>query len=198
MAAPEKPATDPGLPLPRRRPATEAEAKALASVTRVRILRLTLHRALTNREIADVLGRNPGSVLHHVRTLVDQGFLQALEPRRGTRGAREVPYRATGKSWLLEVPHGGPVLLETFLQELAAVPAEQVEMARLGLRLTPEEVTELRDRMTALLEDFRTRQAGPRSVREAEDWSVFVAMHPDVAESARGRAGGAADRGVSG
>lgn len=188
----------PGQALPRRRPATEAEAKALASVTRVRILRLTLHRALTNREIAEALGRNPGSVLHHVRTLVDQGFLQALEPRRGTRGAREVPYRATGKSWLLEVPHGGPVLLDTFLQELTAVPADQVEMARLGLRLSPEEVTELRDRMTALLEEFRLRQPGPRAEREGEDWSVFVAIHPDVADAGRDRdRGGAPEREVS-
>lgn len=182
MAPAEQLPLEPGPGLPRRRPATEAEAKALASVTRVRILRLTLHRALTNRQIAEALGRNPGSVLHHVRTLADHGFLQPLEPRRGTRGAREVPYRATGKSWLLEVPHGGPVLLDTFLQELAQVPTEQVEMARLGLRLSPAEVTELRDRMAALLEEFRARQPGPEAEREGEDWSVFVAMHPDVSE----------------
>ncbi|WP_153395432.1 ArsR/SmtB family transcription factor [Ornithinicoccus halotolerans] len=180
MAPAAWPTPDSGPVGPSRRAATEAEAKALASVTRVRILRLTLHRALTNRQLAEALGRNPGSVLHHVRTLVDQGFLQPLEPRRGTRGAREVPYRATGKSWLLEVPHGAPVLLETFLQELAAVPEHQVDMARLGLRLRPEEVTELRERMTALLEEFRLRQPAGQAERDGEDWSVFVAIHPDV------------------
>ncbi len=98
-----------------RRPATEAEARALASVTRLRILRLCLSDALTNKEIAARLGRNPATVLHHVRTLVDTGFLVADPARRGTRGSREVPYRATGKSWLMDVddrppPSRDPVL----------------------------------------------------------------------------------------
>ena len=62
-----------GLPeeAPQRRPATDAEARALASGLRLRILRLTLDEALTNKEIAERVGRNPASVLHHVRTLVD-------------------------------------------------------------------------------------------------------------------------------
>ena len=60
-----------------RRAATDAEARALASGLRLRILRLTLDEALTNKEIADALDRNPASVLHHVRTLVDNGFLRA-------------------------------------------------------------------------------------------------------------------------
>ena len=33
-----------------------------------------------------------------MRRLVDTGFLAALPVRRGTRGAREIPYEATGKS----------------------------------------------------------------------------------------------------
>lgn len=168
-------------PATERRAATEAEAKALASVTRVRILRLTLHEPLTNREIADQLGRNPGSVLHHVRTLVDTGFLQAQEPRRGTRGSREVPYRATRKSWSLDVPHGSHVLLQTFLAEVEQAPAEQVEMSRLGLRLNNHEFAEFRDRMADLLDEFARRDDSP----EGKDWSVFVALHPEVSGSAR-------------
>ena len=58
-----------------RRPATEAEAKALASPLRLRILRLCLDQALTNKQLAGRLGRDPGTVLHHVRTLVATGFL---------------------------------------------------------------------------------------------------------------------------
>ena len=41
---------------------------------------------LTNREIAERLDRNPATVLHHVRTLVDRGFLAREPTRRGTRG----------------------------------------------------------------------------------------------------------------
>ena len=82
-----------------RRPADEAEAKALASPLRLRILRVALHEPRTNKEIAEALGRNPASVLHHVRTLVDTGFLVEQPRRRGQRGSRELPYLASGKSF---------------------------------------------------------------------------------------------------
>src|SRR5215475_4607877 len=100
-----------------RRPATEAEARALASGIRMRILRLCLDRALTNKEIAALLEANPATTLHHVRTLVATGFLEAQPERRGTRGAREVPYLATGKSWVMdmseiEVPGQGQATID--------------------------------------------------------------------------------------
>lgn len=167
-----------GLPeeVPARRPATDAEARALASGLRLQILRLTLDEALTNKEIAERLDKNPATVLHHVRTLVDTGFLHAEPVRRGTRGSREVPYRATGKSWALEVPSAGRAVLDAFLAEAGKVPASELETTRLGLRLTADEVTELRSRLQELLDDF----AGRPTSSEATPWSVFVAMHPDA------------------
>ena len=60
-----------------RRDATEAEAKTLASSIRIRILRLCLDEALSNREIAEATGLNPATSLHHVRMLADTGFLEA-------------------------------------------------------------------------------------------------------------------------
>src|SRR3954447_23809670 len=133
-----------------RRSATDAEARALASAVRLRILRLCLHEALTNKEIAARLGRNPATVLHHVRRLVRTGFLTADEERRGARGAREVPYRATGKSWRVEVVDemqgraNTAALVEAFIDDARRVGAENVEAARLGLRLTPDEHEELK------------------------------------------------------
>ena len=97
-----------------------AEARALASPLRLRILRICLHEPHTNKEIAQSLGMNPGSTLHHVRTLVRTGFLQAGEPRRGKRGAREVPYLATKRSWDTPVPGIGPILIQTFGSKLPA------------------------------------------------------------------------------
>ena len=167
-----------GLPeeVPQRRLATDAEARALASSLRLQILRLTLDEALTNKEIAERLDRNPASVLHHVRTLVDTGFLRAEPVRRGARGSREVPYRATGKSWQLEVPNVGRAVLAAFLAEAEQVPAGALATSRLGLRLTPEEVEELGQRLHALFEEYHRRPASP----DAEPWSVFFAMHPDA------------------
>jgi DNA-binding MarR family transcriptional regulator len=134
-----------------------------------------LHEPRTNKEIAQLLGRDPATVLHHVRTLVRTGFLVAVEQRRGTRGAREVPYRATGKSWQLSTPAQDRAMLDTFLEELALVRGEEVDSARLGLRLSPKDWTEFRDRLRTLLDEFAQRPSDPT----ATAWSVFLAMHPD-------------------
>lgn len=167
---------DDARPAVERRPATDAEARALASELRLRILRMCLDEALTNREIAEALGKNPATVLHHVRTLTDTGFLTAQEIRRGRRGAREIPYRATGKSWHLDSPSSTNQLLGAFLAEIGQVRPEEHNLARLGLRLPPEEMVEFRERLGALLDEFAERPRDPG----AEPWSVFVAMHPDV------------------
>lgn len=165
---------------PRRRPATDAEARALASSVRLRILRLCLSEALTNKEIAARLDRNPATVLHHVRTLVDTGFLAAQPVRRGTRGSREVPYRATGKSWLMDgagnpAPGRDPALA-AFLEEVTAVGEDHLESNRLGLRLPPAQLQEFRDRLQALLDEYAARPHDPAAPR----WSLYLGMHPEA------------------
>lgn len=162
-----------------RRAATAEEARAIASPLRLRILRLCLDQPLTNKQIADALDRDPASVLHHVRTLVRTGFLVAEGERRGTRGAREVPYRATGKSWTMEVTdpeqdrRQGIALVEAFFEDALRVGLDAVSSTRLGLRLTPEEHEELASRLAELFEEFKGRQS------EGEPWSLFFALHRD-------------------
>ena len=53
-----------------RRDATDAEAKALASSVRIRILRLCLDEELSNREIAELMGVSEKSVKLHLTNLV--------------------------------------------------------------------------------------------------------------------------------
>jgi DNA-binding MarR family transcriptional regulator len=158
-----------------RRKATDEEARALASSLRLRILRICLGEARTNKEIADTLGRDPATVLHHIRTLVRTGFLESQDERRGTRGAREIPYLATKKSWRLSAPAHDRALLDTFLEEIALVPAAEVDTTRLGLRLAPAEMDEFRTRLHSLLEEFADRPDDP----SAPAWSTFVVLHPD-------------------
>ena len=162
-----------------RRPATEEEARTLASPLRLRILRLCLDVSLTNKEIAERLGRDPASVLYHVRRLVRTGFLVAEQERRGARGARQVPYRSTGKSWTLSIGESEDprlattTLVEAFVQDATRIGFEKVDSTRMGLRLTPEEYDELSRRMHELVEEFRLRGS------TGAPWSLFIGLHPD-------------------
>lgn len=159
-----------------RRPATDAERRALASTTRLRILRICLDDPQTNREIAQRLNSNPATVLHHVRTLVATGFLVALPARRGTRGAREVPYLATGKSWFMDVgPMPRDVLLATFLEEVSVVGETNLDSSRIGLRLPEDEWNTFQERLHTLLDEYARRPSTPHARR----WSVYIGMHPE-------------------
>ena len=158
-----------------REPATDEEAKALASSLRLRILRICLGEAHTNKEIAEILGRDPASTLHHIRTLVRTGFLSPQPERRGARGAREIPYLATGKSWRVSAPAMNRLLLDTFLQELALVEGAEMDLARLGLRLSPADFADFRDRLLNLLDEATKLPEDP----SAPAWSLFLALHPD-------------------
>jgi DNA-binding MarR family transcriptional regulator len=155
--------------------ATDEEAKALASALRLRILRICLGEGHTNKEIAEILGRDPASILHHIRTLVRTGFLQPQPERRGARGAREIPYLATRKSWQISAPAIDRSMLAAFLEELALVPHGELEVARLGLRLAPADLANFRDRLLQLLNEVSELPDDP----SAPAWSLFYVLHPD-------------------
>ena len=162
-----------------RRPATAAEAKALAHPLRMRILRLCLDQALTNKQLAEWLGKDPGTVLHHVRTLVATGFLVPDEVRQGAKGALEKPYRATGRSWNLSleespVPVDAEAMLEAFQAELAeAGPGAASGFNRLALTLNKASREELESRVLAILDEFVTRPPDP----DGEPYGLLFAMH---------------------
>ena len=153
----------------KRRPATPEEARALANPLRMRILRLCLDEALTNKQLAERLGRDPGTVLHHVRTLVATGFLVPEEVRQGEKGALEKPYRATGMSWTLSLD-----MLEAFTAELEeAGPDAATGFSRLALTLNKASQEELQRRVLAILDEYVDRPADP----DGEPLGLFFAMH---------------------
>jgi DNA-binding transcriptional ArsR family regulator len=157
-------------------PVAQARIRALSSPTRLRILRLCAFESRTNKELAELLDLNPGTMLHHVRTLVQTGFLVAEPDRVGAQGAREVPYRATGLSWRTPVPGGSLVMVETFLQQIAGLPPDDVNTTWLGLKLTDEHKAELERRMLELAQEFKER--GPDA--DGKPYSLFTALHPDL------------------
>ncbi len=166
-------------PAPARRPATAAELETLGSAVRLRILRLTHLRPLSNKEIAERLGKDPATTLHHVRKLVDAGFLVADPPRRGNRGAREIPYRSSGLTWGLEVPDGGVELSEAMLQaylgEVSDAGLASLTQTRLVVQLAADDRAELLDRVKELFEEYVHRPHEPGAERTA----IYLSWYPE-------------------
>lgn len=145
----------------KRREATALEAKALGNPLRLRILRLCAESELTNKQLADRLGRDPGTVLHHVRQLAEAGLLEQTSVRTGDSGALEKPYRSTGVSWWLdgplasEPPDAAFAPIEAFQEELReAGPGAVQTFERFALHLSQDDVAELDRRITAILDQY--------------------------------------------
>lgn len=162
-------------PVPARRPATDAEARALASSLRLRILRACLDTPQTNAQLAARLGLRPATSLHHVRTLVATGFLEALPAGQGPRGSRPRPYRATRKSWTLDGPAGTGPMVQALVDALPLVEERETQTGRLGLRLDEQQRADLGRRLQELLEEYAALPPTPGG----RPWSLFVALHPD-------------------
>lgn len=161
----------------------QSRARALSSPLRLRILRLCLHESRTNKEIADLLQLNPATSLHHVRTLVSNGFLEAEEARRGNRGAKEVPYRSTKSSWGTRIPDAAPLLVDTFLKEINGLEPQEMQVVRVGLKLSEETQKEMMARLREVIEDYAMREPTPDGVPT----SLFLAHHLDLTGNAQHR-----------
>ncbi|MBY8849224.1 winged helix-turn-helix domain-containing protein [Saccharothrix sp. MB29] len=154
--------------------ATAEQAAALASDVRLRIIRLTHETPMTNKELAERLGKDPATTLHHVRKLVATGFLEPQAERAGNRGAREVPYLSTGLSWRLrwdpEPLATKEAVLQAFLGEVSEVGVDAVKQIRLVLRTDPEE---LNRRITALFLELAEKPAHPDGERVADYQATY-------------------------
>ncbi|GAA1466657.1 ArsR/SmtB family transcription factor [Microbacterium thalassium] len=154
----------------------EFVARALSSPLRLRVLRLCRFYARTNKELAELLEVNPGTMLHHVRTLVEAGMLVPEEERTGARGSREIPYRATGLSWGRHFPNQSVVVLEAMRQQLQGVDPEDVDFGWLGLKLNAESKAELGRRLFELMGEFKDRGPDP----DGDPYSLVTVIHPDL------------------
>src|SRR4029450_10881470 len=120
----------------RRRRATILQARAASHPLRLRILRLCGQQPMTNKQLADRLGCQPGTTLYHVRLLVQAGLLEPAPIRTGTSGALEKPYRSTGQSWWLsgygDTDDGEPYDDRSDEGSLATIEAFQAELREAG------------------------------------------------------------------
>ena len=165
--------------------ATVAQVKAVSSATRVRIMRLCHGREWTNKQLADRLGLDPSTVLHHLRILERAGLIEPVAARQGPSGAFEKPYKSTGLSWQLilddalidEDGSGEPAPLSAFRQEfLEAGVDSAVELTRFVVHLSDDDLSEFVQQFTALIERYVSGN-GPRQDAGATGYGAFFAVH---------------------
>jgi DNA-binding transcriptional ArsR family regulator len=143
-----------------RREATVREARARAHPLRLRILRLCWQDEMTNKQLADRLGRDPGTVLYHVRQLLDAGLLEQAPVRTGESGALEKPYRAKPRSWWSDDPPGTEAdasfaPIEAFGHELREAGPDSVRtFARFAIHLSAEDAIELDRRILEIVDGY--------------------------------------------
>jgi predicted ArsR family transcriptional regulator len=164
-----------------RRPATPEEAKALGHPLRQRIIRLCGTEERTNKQLAERLGRDPATVLHHVRQLVATGFLEPCEERPTPSGAVEKPYRSTGRSWTIDLgtdpnPASAAMLDATRDELLAAGQDAVVTSARLVVRLPDDELEALAAKVSELVEEAHER-SGPLDDRSLPAYGTLFLVH---------------------
>jgi len=176
-----------------QREPTPAQIKAVASPLRLRILRLCNDREWTNKELADRLERDPATILHHLRLLVDAGLIEAMEVRQGKSGAYEKPYRSTGISWQIsferaavdEEQEGELAMLTAFREELDEAGYESIaELTRFHLHLGADEVAPFIDRFLQLIDEYRSSD-GPRRDAGAPGFGGLMVLHR-LADAPRG------------
>ena len=131
--------------------------------------------ALTNRELAERLGVDPGHLHFHVRTLVRAGLIELAESGEG----REKPYRAVARTVRVD-----PDLLASGLgSDVQAAMLEEVQRAfrkfapegrfravQLTVRVSPERAMEL-------LAEVAERARGLEDP-DAEAVVITAAVHP--------------------
>lgn len=134
---------------------------------------------MTNLELATALDEAPGTVLHHVRTLVRTDFLRQEATRPGPRGTTEKPYRATGKSWWLEhaMDAGNGAVRHAVLEAVAveideAGPDATVEGVRMAIRLKPEQLDSVLRHIRSLIEECDEADSP-----EGDPYAMLLLLH---------------------
>lgn len=165
-----------------RTPATAAQAKALGSPIRLRILRLCLYDELTNKQLATRLDVDPSTLLYHARILVETGFLEHADQRRGAGGALEKPYRSTGLSWTLDLGtdqnDATQAMLDAFSAELAEAGVESVQSSsRFVFHLDDEARHEMMGRIQVILDEYEATDDERRKADQRRFGGLFVLHH---------------------
>jgi len=78
--------------------------KLLLDRTRADIVfKYLVNQEMTVKQLADAMGKKPGTVLHHVQKLKNSGIIKMVRTRETTRGIVERYYRAIAREYRLGI-----------------------------------------------------------------------------------------------
>jgi DNA-binding transcriptional ArsR family regulator len=157
------------------------QLKALGHPLRLRVLEALgeSEEALSNRELAQRLGVDPGHLHFHVRMLLRAGLIQQVPSEKG----REKPYRAAAKTLKVapELVSAGAANLHTaVMDDLQRAQAEhgtegRFRFVRVTVRVDPEKAMEVLSELVPRFEEIEDENA--------EQLVITAIMHPHLGGS---------------
>ena len=164
------------------------QIRALADPLRLRIVEALSEEARTPKQVADILGRKPTGLYHHVRVLESAGLIRQTGTRR-KRGTVERYYRAVHRELRVDPAlFSGRAAKRTDVlgavlggveQDLRDLPRTAQPMIGLRLRLDvdPQRLTEL--------EDLVRRWARGHATGGRSPYHIAVLAYPTVGQAMR-------------
>lgn len=156
------------------------QLKALGHPLRLRVLEALgeADMPMSNRELAQKLGVDPGHLHFHVQMLLKCGLIQQAATGKG----REKPYRSAARTLKVapELVHAGASDLQaTVVEDVqkgwnAYAEAGQFRFVRINVRISPEKALEVLSDLVPTFEELED---------ESEDMlTVTAIMHPRLAD----------------
>ncbi len=94
----------------------EMEAyRALSSKSRLDILKLLYRKPMSVEEISEKMNLQPITIRHHLQSLVEAGFIEAVEERAGSVGRPKIFYKIVKEPPLVSYPKRRYLMLSSFL-----------------------------------------------------------------------------------
>jgi DNA-binding transcriptional ArsR family regulator len=158
------------------------QLKALGHPLRLRVLEALgeTETPMSNRELAQKLGVDPGHLHFHVRMLLKCGLIEQVSSGRG----REKPYRAAAKTLKVapELVSAGPSELQaTVVEDVqkgwnAYAGEGQFRFVRINARVSPEQALEVLSDLVPTFEELESESEGEEML------TITAIMHPRVPE----------------
>jgi DNA-binding transcriptional ArsR family regulator len=126
--------------------------KLLLDRTRADIVfKYLVNEEMTVKQLADAMGKKPGTVLHHVQKLNNAGIIEMVRTRETTRGIVERYYRAIAREYRLGITEMMRSRAET-ISPKDPIQSTLTGLTSLGIDISEEDMAHAKDLLTRMTE----------------------------------------------